>query len=49
MKSERFYRKVNKYMIHPGKVKEEAKKKENENFKLRIFLKCHADEDKLDR
>ena len=36
-------------MIQPDKVKAEAKKKENENFKFRTFLKCHADEDELDR
>ena len=36
-------------MILPDKVRAEAKKKENENFKFRTFLKCHADEDKLDR
>lgn len=36
-------------MINPDEVKSEAKKKENENFKFRTFLKCHADEDKLDR
>lgn len=36
-------------MIQPDKVKAEAKKKENENFKFRTYLKCHADEDELDR
>lgn len=36
-------------MIQPDKVKEEAKKRENENFKFRTYLKCHADEDELDR
>ena len=36
-------------MIQPDKVKAEAKKKENENFKFRTFLKCHADEDELDK
>lgn len=35
-------------MIHPDKIRAEAKKKENENFKFRTFLKCHADEDELD-
>lgn len=35
-------------MISPDKVRTEAKKKENENFKFRTFLKCHADEDELD-
>lgn len=32
-------------MIQPNKMKEEAKKKENENFQFRSYLKCHADED----
>ena len=36
-------------MIHPDKVREEARNKENDNFKFRTFLKCHADEDELDR
>ena len=36
-------------MIHPDKVREEAKRKENENFKFRSYLKGHADEDELDR
>ena len=36
-------------MIQPDKVRAEAKKKENENFKFRTFLKCHADEDELDK
>lgn len=36
-------------MVQPDKVAAEAKKKENENFKFRTYLKCHADEDKLDR
>ena len=36
-------------MIHPDKIRAEAKKKENENFKFRTFLKCHADEKELDR
>lgn len=35
-------------MIQPNKMKEEAKKKEKENFKFRTFLKCHTDEDELD-
>lgn len=35
-------------MIHPDKVKEEAKKRENENLKFRSYLKNHADEDELD-
>ena len=37
------------YMIQPDKVRAEAKKKENENFKFRTYLKGHADEDELDR
>ncbi len=36
-------------MIHPDRVRAEAKKRENENFKFRSYLKCHADEDELDR
>lgn len=36
-------------MILPDKVRAEAKKKENENFKFRTFLKCHAGEKELDR
>lgn len=36
-----------KCTIKPDDVKAEAKKKENENFKFRTFLKCHADEDEL--
>lgn len=36
-------------MIHPDKVKEEAKKRENENLKFRSYLKNRADEDELDR
>ncbi len=36
-------------MIHPDKVRAEAKKKGNENFKFRSYLKCHADDDELDR
>ena len=35
-------------MILPDKIRAEAKKKENENFKFRTFLKCHADEKELD-
>ena len=35
-------------MIQPDKMKTEAKKKENENFKFRSYLKGHADEDELD-
>lgn len=40
--------KVKKYMIKPDKVRVEAKKRENENFKFCTFLKCHVDEDELD-
>ena len=36
-------------MIQPNKITEEAKKKENENFKFRTFLKTHADDEELDR
>lgn len=36
-------------MIQPDKVREEAKKKEDENFKFRSYLKGHADEAELDR
>ena len=36
-------------MIHPKKLKREAKKKEEENFKFRSFLKGHADEEELDK
>lgn len=35
-------------MIHPDKIGAEAKKKEDENFKFRSYLKGHADEDELD-
>ena len=35
-------------MVHPDKVGIEAKKKEDENFKFRSFLKGHADEEELD-
>lgn len=37
------------YMISPDKVQTEARKKENENFKFRSYLKNHAEEDELDR
>ena len=36
-------------MIHPDKIGTEAKKKEDENFKFRSFLKCHANAKELDR
>ena len=36
-------------MIHPDKIGIEAKKKEDENFKFRSYLKGHAGEDELDR
>ena len=36
-------------MIHPKKLKREAKKKEEENFKFRSFLKGHADAEELDK
>lgn len=35
-------------MIHPDKIGTEAKKKEEENFKFRSYLKGHADEKELD-
>ena len=35
-------------MLHPDKVLVEAKKKEDENYKFRSFLKGHADEEELD-
>lgn len=35
-------------MISPDKVQAEARKKKNENFKFRSYLKNHADEDELD-
>lgn len=35
-------------MISPDKVQSEAKKRENENFKFRTFLKAHADAEELD-
>lgn len=35
-------------MVSPDKVQSEAKKKENENFKFRTYLKGHADEEELD-
>ena len=36
-------------MIQPDKVRAEAKKIEDENFKFRSYLKGHADEAELDR
>ncbi len=36
-------------MIHPKKIEREAKKKEDENFRFRSFLKEHADEEELDK
>lgn len=35
-------------MIHPDKIGTEAKKKEDENFEFRSYLKGHADEKELD-
>lgn len=35
-------------MVSPDKVQSEAKKKENENFKFRTFLKGRADDEELD-
>ena len=34
-------------MIHPDKIGAEAKKKEDENFKFRSYLKGYADEEEL--
>ena len=34
-------------MIHPDKIGMEAKKREDENYKFRSFLKGHADEEEL--
>lgn len=34
-------------MIHPDKIGVEAKKKEDENYKFRSYLKGHADEEEL--
>lgn len=36
-------------MIKPENVQGEAAKKEDENMKFRTFLKCHAEEQELDR
>ena len=36
-------------MIHPDKVREAAKKKADENYKFRSYLKGHADEAELDK
>ncbi|MFQ9704684.1 MAG: YkgJ family cysteine cluster protein [Enterocloster clostridioformis] len=36
-------------MIHPDKIGMEAKKREDENYKFRSFLKGHADEEELDK
>ena len=36
-------------IIKPEDVRAEAKKNEKENFKFRTFLKCHANEDELDK
>ena len=35
-------------MIQPNKIKDEAEKREDENYKFRTYLKNHADEEKLD-
>ena len=34
-------------MIHPDKIGVEAKKKEDENYKFRSYLKGHADEEEF--
>lgn len=36
-------------MIHPDKIRTEARKNEDENFKFRSYLKVHTDEKKLDK
>lgn len=36
-------------MIQPDKVRAEARKKEDENFMFRRYLKSHVDEEELDR
>ncbi len=36
-------------MIHPDKIGVEAKKKEDENYRFRSYLKGHADEEELDK
>ena len=36
-------------MMHPDKLREEAKKKADENYKFRSYLKGYADEKELDR
>lgn len=36
-------------MLHPRKVKFEAKKREDENLAFRTYLKCNADEKELDQ
>ncbi len=36
-------------MLHPDNVYQEAKRKEDENYKFRTYLKMHADEMELDR
>ena len=38
-----------KSIMKPEDVKAEAGKRKNENYKFRIYLKNHADEDELDR
>ena len=35
-------------MIAPRKIRFEAGKRRNENFAFRTYLKCNAEEDKLD-
>jgi hypothetical protein len=36
-------------MIRPNKVKFQARKKQDENYKFRTYLKIHADPDELDQ
>ena len=36
-------------MIHPDKIQEAARKKENENFRFRSYLKKYGKEEEIDR
>lgn len=36
-------------MLSPDKVRDEAKKKDNENYRFRTYLKIHAEEEDLDQ
>lgn len=35
-------------VVSPDKVAHEAQRKENKDYKFRVFLKNHADEEELD-